>query len=195
MPVTAAGTCSSPARATARSSPTAGARTGSLPGSRSPTVRRPTAHSTPTAPRWSARRSAGRSRAGCSWSTTGRTPARRDRAPTSSTSTGARSPGSCLRRDPAAEYPVQVVVGEPSLRIELVAQPDEVVEAGVAGRQVGRREVVQLAPVRPAGDRADDVLHRAEVLLVWRPEVLVHRDVGGLPLGRGGEPDVVGGGH
>src|ERR1022692_2332389 len=66
----------------------------------------------------------------------------------------------------AAEHLLQVRVAEPALRVDGVAQRDEIVESRIDAAQVVRVPGVQLAPVRPPADRCHDRLDIAEVLRV-----------------------------
>jgi hypothetical protein len=96
-------------------------------------------------------------------------------------------------RDP--QDPVQVAVAEAALRVELVAQPHELLEPRVERPQVVGGEVVLLAPVRAPARRAAHLGHGAEPLLVRRPDVGVRRDVAGVAAGRRRQRDVVGRAH
>src|SRR6478735_6905091 len=62
------------------------------------------------------------------------------------------------------EHAIEVRVAEQPLRVEKVAQGDEVVESGVARPQRVGAEGVHLAPVRPTVEAEHDLLDRLEVL-------------------------------
>src|SRR4051812_39650100 len=80
----------------------------------------------------------------------------------------------------------EVLVAERPMRVEPVANGEEVVEVRVRGAQGLRVPIVDLAPVRPAVDVLRDRLDGLEVRVVLAPVVLVHGDVPALAAVRGG---------
>ncbi|CDZ92394.1 hypothetical protein RHRU231_950044 [Rhodococcus ruber] len=94
-----------------------------------------------------------------------------------------------------AEHAVQVRVGERALRVDAVADGEEVVESRIRRAQVGRGAAVHLAPVRSAVHGAGDRLDRIEVRPVFATVVLVHREIGTVAAVGRRQPHVVGGGE
>src|SRR5437763_6729818 len=94
-----------------------------------------------------------------------------------------------------AEHAIEIGVREHPGRVGFLADTQEIVEVGVARAQRLYVEVVHLAPVRTPVDLVGDRGEPGEVLAVGHADELVDRDVGRVAAVRGGQPDVVGGGH
>src|SRR5690606_40458418 len=90
------------------------------------------------------------------------------------------------------EHAFEIRVLEHAVRVEPVAQSDEVVEARVALAQHSRIESVHLAPVRTAAVGDHDLLDRLEVLRRVLAPIAVHRDVAAVAAVRGRHPELVG---
>src|SRR5690349_4969345 len=71
-----------------------------------------------------------------------------------------------MHQPTSAEDPVEVGVAEGAVRVDAVADGEEVVPPGVVRCQVGGGAGVQLAPVRPTAVRAEHPLHPGEVVAV-----------------------------
>jgi hypothetical protein len=83
-------------------------------------------------------------------------------------------------------------VVEAPLRIQPVADGEEVVAAEVRGAQVVADTPAHLAPVRPAAQVPAHLLEGPEVRLVGHVDVLVDRDVGVVPPAPVGKSHLVG---
>src|SRR5216684_193905 len=75
------------------------------------------------------------------------------------------------------EHALEIGVAEHAVRVEAVADRDELVPLRVSRSQRGRGLEVELAPVRAALVRVHDRLHLAEVRLVLEPVIDVDGDV------------------
>src|SRR6476659_7496818 len=91
----------------------------------------------------------------------------------------------------SAEHPVEVAVAEGAVRVDPVADGEEVVPPGVVRRQVGGRPGVQLAPVRATAVRAQHALDAGEVRAVVDAGADVEGEVDRVPVVGRGQPGLV----
>src|SRR3954447_9987478 len=91
----------------------------------------------------------------------------------------------------SAEHPVEVAVAEGAVRVDAVADGEEVVPARVVRSQVGCGPGVQLAPVRTAAVRPQDALDPGEVRAVVDAGADVESEVDRVPVVRRGQPCLV----